>query len=77
VTNAVTCALTEYGDIDCMRADWTPVRIYDGPYLYMDAGLNVLCAIRKGGSLACWQHEDAPAEARTFVPVSPPIDPDW
>jgi hypothetical protein len=80
VTFAVTCALTRYGDIACYQGDATVAPVEAGPYRFVDAGRNVLCAIRVDGTTACWQHEDASGghvEVGLLTPVSPPIDPDW
>jgi hypothetical protein len=77
VTNGVACALTFFEDIGCLRADWTYIPVDSARYSFMDAGRNVLCAIRRNGTSICWQHEEVPADVTAFRPVSPPIDPDW
>jgi hypothetical protein len=79
-TLGVVCALDRRGQIGCYSGD-TYLPVDPGPYKFIDAGRNVLCAIRTDGTTACWQHEDVNIggnlDVTAFVPVSPPIDPDW
>jgi hypothetical protein len=80
VTLAVVCALDRRGQIGCYRGD-TYLPVDPGPYKFIDAGRNVVCAIRTDGTTACWQHATVDIgsniEVKGFVPVSPPIDADW
>jgi hypothetical protein len=79
-TGTVACAIDETGALICKRQDGADMPIAPGPYTSAKGGLDVLCAIRTDGSVACFRHGGgrfATDDIGPFVPVEPLGDPAW
>jgi hypothetical protein len=76
----VACAINETGALICKRHDGVDMPIAPGPYTVAKGGRDVLCAIRTGGSVACFRHGGggfSTDDIGSFTPVEPFTDPAW
>ena len=78
-TSSVACALDEQGALVCRRFDGVELSVAAGPHSFIEAGREVLCAVRADGSVACFRHGGDlwPNEVEAFERIEPIDDVDW
>jgi hypothetical protein len=77
-TFSVACAVYSDGELFCQRFDGAVLLRHAGPYVRVEAGKNIVCALRTDGTSACFQHASDDADFLAATALTPlPIDPGW
>jgi len=77
-TFSVACAVSSNGELFCQHFDGTVLLRDAGPYIRVEGGKNIVCALRTDGTSACFQHSSDDADFLAATALTPlPIDPGW